>query len=104
MGIEVATVTENQVVIRRVTDSHGVIARLAITRWPKLEQTVCLRFVERWADAVFNQTQIPELLSELRAEISASEEAQIKEHLHAVAALVETATDQTHVYVKFIGD
>ena len=104
MFIEVATVTESHAVIQQVTDSHGVIAHLAMNRWPDLAQTVCLRFVEPWGTAVFNQTQIPELLSELRAEINVAEDAPAKEHLQAVAHLVETAVDQMHVYVKFIGD
>jgi hypothetical protein len=104
MGIEVATVTERHVVIQQVLDSHGVVSRLAMSRWPRLTHSVCLRFVEPWGDAVFNQTQIPELLEELRAEINAVEEAKVKDHLMAVACLVETAIEQTHVYVKFIGD
>jgi hypothetical protein len=104
VGIEVATVTEEHTVIREVNDTAGVVAQLASTRWPSLQSSVCLRFVEPWGDTVFNQTQIPKLLAELRAEVAAATEQSAREHLRAIVHLVETAVDQVHTYVKFIGD
>jgi hypothetical protein len=104
MGIEVATVTEDQTRIEQVFDTLDVVARLAMTRWPKLTESLCLRFVEPWGDAVFNQTQLPFLLAELRSEVRLATDEKFKEHLQHVVALVEGARDQAHVYVKFIGD
>ena len=104
MGIEVATVTETHIRIDQVFDSMEVIARLAMTRWPKLTESVCLRFVEPWGDAVFNQTQLPFLLAELQSELGLATDERFKEHLQRVVTLVESAQDQMHVYVKFIGD
>jgi hypothetical protein len=104
MGIEVATVTEDHTRIEQVFDTFDVVARLAMTRWPKLTETLCLRFVEPWGDAVFNQTQLPFLLAELRSEVHLATDAKFKEHLQRVVTLVESAQDQAHVYVKFIGD
>jgi hypothetical protein len=104
MGIEVATVTETHTTIEQVIDNLDVIARLARTRWPKLTESLCLRFVEPWGDAVFNQTQLPILLTELRSEVHLATDEKFKEHLQRVVALVESAQDQVHVYVKFIGD
>jgi len=104
MGIEVATVTEDQTRIEQVFDTLDVVARLAMTRWPKLTESLCLRFVEPWGDAVFNQTQLPFLLAELRSEVRLATDEKFKEHLQHVVTLVEGARDQAHVYVKFIGD
>ena len=104
MGIEVATVTEDHAVIRQVGDPTGLLTSLAMNRWAGLDDTVCLRFIDPWGDAVFNQAQIPELLQELRAEINVTENGQARAHLQVVAELVQTAVEQTHVYVKFIGD
>ena len=104
MGIEVATVNETHTTIDQVIDNLDVIARLARTRWPKLTESLCLRFVEPWGDAVFNQTQLPFLLAELRSEVRLATDEKFREHLQQVVTLVESAQDQTHVYVKFIGD
>jgi hypothetical protein len=104
MGIEVAIVTETHTKIETVLDDLGVIARLAMARWPGLTESLCLRFVEPWGDAVFNQTQLPFLLAELHSEVRLATDAKFKEHLQRVVSLVESAQDQAHVYVKFIGD
>jgi hypothetical protein len=53
---------------------------------------------------VFNQTQLPVLLGELHSELVATENAKHIEHLSRVIQLVEKAQDQTHTYIKFIGD
>jgi hypothetical protein len=103
-GVEVAWVDERHNTIEMLTDAKGVIGSLAASRWPRLTGTVCLRFVEPWGDTVFNQTQLPVLLSELRAELAATVNAKHAEHLAGVVHLVEKAQDQTHTYVKFIGD
>ena len=66
--------------------------------------SVCLRFVEPWADAVFNQSQLPVLLNELRSEVDAASESGTRAQLEKVARLVEKAVGETHTYIKFIGD
>ncbi len=104
MGIEIAWVDETHKTIAAVSDAMGVITRLAMSRWPDLSNHVCLRFVEPWGDAVFNQTQIPILLTELRAELAATSDAKVAEQLGKVVQLVERSVDQTHTYIKFIGD
>ncbi len=47
MGIEVATVAENHSVIRQVNDTAGVVAHLAMTRWPKLEAQARFKLLAR---------------------------------------------------------
>lgn len=104
MGIDVAWIDERQEPKQGVYDPHQLLTRLATSRWPKLSGSVCLRFVLPWSDAVFNQAQIPELLDELRNEVSEARDPEVRAHLGKVVRLVERAADQTHTYIKFIGD
>ena len=104
MGIDVAWVDERHELKQKVYDPRQLLTRLATSRWAKLSSSVCLRFVLPWSDAVFNQAQIPELLDELRNEASESRDSEVRAHLEKVTRLAEHAVDQTHTYIKFIGD
>lgn len=104
MGIDVAWVNEQHEPKQEVFDPRQLLTRLATSRWPKLSTSVCLRFVLPWSDAVFNQAQVSELLDELRSEVAECKDAEIRAHLEKIVRLVERAVDQTHTYIKFIGD
>ena len=104
MGINVARVKGSQQPIEEVYDQSQLVSNLAASRWPSLTDSVCLRFVQPWGDAVFNQLQIPVLLSELRGELRNPLAPEVRAQLEKVAGLVERAVGQSHVYVKFIGD
>jgi hypothetical protein len=104
MGIDVAWVDERHAPMQDVYDPDQVLTRLAISRWPQLSSSVCLRFILPWSDTVFNQAQIPGLLHELRNEVGEASDTETREHLEKVIRLVEHAVDRTHTYIKFIGD
>jgi hypothetical protein len=104
MGVDVAWITERQEHKQLVADSYQTISRLACSRWPKLNETVCLRFVDVCGDAVFNQAQMPMLLAELEAEVAFQKTAKDREHIEKVAGLVASALGSTHTYIVFIGD
>jgi hypothetical protein len=104
MGIDVAWVDERHEQKQFVSDSMQVLTRLATSRWPKLTSSVCLRFVVPWGDAVFNQAQNPDLLNELSSEFREAQDPQVRDHLRKVIRLVEIAGNETHTYIKFIGD
>jgi hypothetical protein len=104
MGINAAWITERGEAKQEVFDPRQCITRLATDRWHRLGSTKCLQFIEPWGDAVFNQSQIPVLLQELRAELPEIREPELKAHLEKVIRLVERAVEQTHTYIKFIGD
>lgn len=70
MGVEVAWITEGREQKQLVGDSYGTISRLAISRWPKLEETVCIRFIDAFGDTVFNQAQLPVLCAEIKIELN----------------------------------
>ena len=63
MGIDASVQTESGDRIRQLYDPKGYLSRaLACSA---LEGTVCLRFIDPYGDALFNQIQLPFLLSEL---------------------------------------
>lgn len=104
MGIDAVWITEDGERKREVFDPAQRVTHLATDRWHKLDQTKCLQFIDPWGDAVFNQGQLPCLLQELRAELQEVGEPSVRVHLEKVILLIECAVDQTHTYVKFIGD
>jgi hypothetical protein len=104
MGVEVAWMTGRHEEKQVVGDSYETISRLAISRWPKLTETVCLRFVDVCGDAVFNQAQLPFLIAELQAEVAFQEAAKDREHIEKVIRLVQVAAGRTHTYIAFLGD
>jgi hypothetical protein len=104
MGIDVAWIDERQEQKQFVSDSKQVLARLATSRWPKLTSSVCLRFVVPWGGAIFNQAQNSDLLNELCAEVREARDPEVRDHLQKVIRLVELARNETHTYIKFIGD
>jgi hypothetical protein len=104
MGINAAWITENGEPKQEVFDPRQCLTRLAMERWHKLTETKCLQFIEPWGDAVFNQSQVPHLLAELKLELKQNLDPEIKIHLEKVVRLTERAVEQTHTYIKFIGD
>jgi len=104
MGIDVAWVDERYKPKQEVFDPRQLLTHLVISRWSKLSNSVCLRFVVPWGDAVFNEAQIPELLSELRHEVIECGDSEVRAHLEKIIHLVERSINKTHTYIKFIGD
>lgn len=104
MGINTAWISESGEPKHEVFDYGECLSRLATSRWRKLQDTKCIQFIEPWGDAVFNPSQVPHLLSELRAEMESSIDPKFKTQLEKVIGLVERAVGQTHTYIKFSGD
>jgi hypothetical protein len=104
MGIDASWITESGEPKQEVFDPSQHLTSLATNRWDKLSDTMCLRFIDPWGDATFNQAQIPRLLEELRSELREWNEPEVKSHLEKVVRLVERAVERTHTYIKFTGD
>jgi hypothetical protein len=104
MGIDVAWVDERHESKQFVSDSRQILTRLATSRWPKLTSSVCLRFIVPWGDTVFNQAQNSDLLNELSAEVRETRDPEVRDQLQKVIRLVELARNETHTFIKFIGD
>lgn len=103
MGIEVAWVDETHEKIRVIEDPHGRLTSFFTSDLSTLGPT-CLRFVDPWGDTVFNQSQIPVLLAELRAVSAASTQPELCAHIEQLVGLVQQSIEQMHTYIKFIGD
>ena len=66
--------------------------------------TACLRFIDPYGDATFNQLHLPVLLEELRVLQRSAGDAEAKLLLAALIRYVQKAKGQVHTYVRFIGD
>src|SRR5436309_1073019 len=95
-----------------------------------LDETVCLRFIDYYGNTIFNQRQIPVLISELHALLQlitpervailnrkrmkryqkfnvlprTRTAVEISEHVDRILELANRSKDKTHTYLKFIGD
>ena len=104
MGIDVALVDENQVELRVIGDVRNYLAKLVTSgEWLNMEGSVCLRFVDAYGLTIFNQAQLPVLLSELERTSHFQANPEIRSHIQEVCRLV-SASRGIHMYVKFIGD
>jgi len=101
MGIDAELQTEDGETIQDVGDPQSLLQRLLSFHD---ERSSCLRFVDPYGDTTFNQRQIPVLITELEKAIQSSSDTEAKRHGSRVLELVKKATDEPHIYIKFIGD
>jgi hypothetical protein len=64
---------------------------------------MCLRFIDPYGDACFNQQQRPILVDELRNARDRTGDAELRAHLNEVMGLVQRAYE-VHTYIWFVGD
>ncbi len=101
MGIDARVHDEDGRAIAEVGDPHFLTE---ILLGDNLAQTVCLRFIDPYGDATFNQAQIPVLLSELKPRVAACANAAAKSHGEELLRLIRSAQDKVHTYLTFVGD
>ena len=70
----------------------------------ELGDTCCLRFIDEYGDATFNQYQLPVLAHELESILPKSKNSEAKESLQTLIAFVRRCENNIHTYVKFVGD
>ena len=66
--------------------------------------TCCLRFIDGRGDALFNQSQLPVLLAELRALGGRLPEPALAPVLRELVVFVLAAAGRARTYVRFVGD
>ncbi len=101
MGINVVWKTQSGEELARVDDPGMLLSHLGDAL--DLHGTVCLRFVDPYGDAIFNQAQLPVLVEELEWAAPSVEDHTLRSHLKAVRDLVGRAR-ATHTYPWFVGD
>jgi hypothetical protein len=102
MGINIRLESESGEAIAEVLDPHGRTKALLPSYSDS--DSYCLRFVDRYGDAVFNQLQLPLLVSEVRRRHEKLEDRATRQHAETILELLESAEGKVHTYVRFIGD
>ena len=101
MGIDLQWISERGEVRERVLDPRNLMSEIVAGA---KEESVCLRFIDPYGDAVFNQLQIPVLIEEIRSVAVDVLSREAVEHRDEVVALAAKAKGQVHTYLKFFGD
>ena len=102
IDVRVRDETESGEVRASISDPRMLLPRLLAAA--NLKSTICVRFIDPYGDAVFNQAQLPALAQELRGMLEVAAGGEARAHLEAVIQLVEAAEGQVHTYVRFVGD
>jgi hypothetical protein len=102
MGISVRIESEAGEVEAEVPDpaelTQNLLPETSDPNW------ICLRFVDRGGATVFNQLQLPALISELQRRLTELEDPDVKEHLGEILQLVESAEGQERTFVRFTAE
>jgi len=102
MGIDLFWEDERGKSLGTVTDEKNLFARLLVNS--KLDGTVCLRFIDRYGDTVFNQLQIPSLIGEIEHLFASVKDYPTQQQIEAILTLAGKSRGETHTYLKFYGD
>lgn len=70
----------------------------------ELQNTCCLRFIDEYGDATFNQYQLPVLVEELESILPRSKNPEARKYLESLISFVRKCENNVHTYVKFVGD
>lgn len=101
MGINVVWKSWSGEELARLDDPEMVLSDLGDAL--DVSKTKCLRFIDPFGDAIFNQAQRPVLVQELAWAASRVRDPQLRSFLQAVRDLAERARD-VHTYIWFEGD
>jgi len=102
LGIDTVAKNESGDELEKVGDPENILSRF-VTAAEYPDATVCLRFIDAYGDACFNQLQIPFLVRELENAVAKATTPKVKQHLREVADLVKRV-QMPHTYVWFVGD
>jgi len=102
MGIDVRVETESGEVQDEVLDDLNLTEKLLPDR--EDGTSPCLRFVDPFGDTVFNQIQIPHVVTELEKRLRGVPKAELKTHCEAILRAVKAAAGEEHTYVRFSGE
>lgn len=103
MGIDLQMVNERGEVLERIYDPHHTVMKI-LSAAPDFDESICLRFIDRYGDTVFNQSQIAILREELLSVPDSSLESRARAHKQEMLELAKKAEAKVHTYLKFYGD
>lgn len=102
MGIDLRWEDELGNSIEEVYDPKNIFASL-IDKTDKSE-LICIRFIERYGDTVFNQLQIPIFINELKRILRVCNDTEERKIVKKILILAKKSLGQVHTYLKFYGD
>ena len=76
----------------------AMIPQANVDRFP------CLRYIDPYGDATFNQLQLPQLLADLKQALLETDSTGTRAHIESLIDLVQRANGAVHTYIKFYGD
>jgi hypothetical protein len=65
--------------------------------------STCVRFIDPYGDTVFNQLQLPVLISELEQMVRSSASEELRRRVMSVVSFL-AGSKGVHQYVRFVGD
>lgn len=99
MGIDVLVESESGEVQDEVLDDRNLTEKLLPDR--EDNTSPCLRFVDTNGETVFNQVQIPFLVTELENRVRVVSRPELKSHAESILAAVKAAVGEEHTYIRF---
>jgi hypothetical protein len=102
MGIDVRVETESGEVQDEVLDDGNLTEKLLPDR--EDPTSPCLRFVDPFGDTLFNQIQIPLVVTELEKKLRGAAKGEVKAHCEAILKALKAADGEEHTYVRFSGE
>jgi hypothetical protein len=101
MGINVLLKAEESEVLGEVCDPKMALSRATNHL---LSDTVLLRYLLPWGDAIFNQAQAADLANDIAKVKNENSDTTLCELLSKVEPLVQRLASETHLYLWFMGD
>ena len=98
MGIDLRWENENGKELGAIHDPKMVMSKPVLSR--DLRNTTCLRFIDPYGDTVFNQFQIPILISEIQVMLGSETDSSMLDHLQCVLDMANKSKGETHTYPK----
>jgi hypothetical protein len=104
MGINVVWKSESGNELECIYDPKMLLSHLIINNYKDFKNTYCVHFIDPYGDTIFNQHQIPILITELEGIANTTSDEVTKEHILSILNLSRKSLGQIHTYLWFIGD
>ncbi len=99
MGINVIWKNEEGVELGGIRDPAMILSRhVQSSTWPG---TTCLRFIDAYGDAIFNQRQIPILVQEFEDSLRTQSEETTREHVKKIISVIDGSARPSS-YVRLV--